>query len=198
MFIAGPAVYLAIDPSPRLLFPSLWAWGLVCLVLLLRDGGFERGRLGGVAGLRREWRPMLARFAVLGSVIVAAMAVFAPDRLCDLPREQPGLWAAIMVGYPLASVYPQEVIFRAFFFRRYAGLFSHRVAMVAASAVSFGYLHIIFGNPIAVAMTLVGGLLFATTYARSRSLLASSVEHSLYGCLVFTVGLGGYFYSGGL
>lgn len=45
-------------------------------------------------------------------------------------------------------------------------------------------------------MSLVGGAFFATRFQRTRSLLTASVEHALYGILVFTIGLGEYFYHG--
>lgn len=196
LFFVGPILYYITNPGPGWMFPALWAWALVCLFILLCDRGFDRHQLWNLRGLKREIRPMLLRFAVLGGLIVVAVVLLAPDRLLSLPRHNPRLWAMIMVGYPLASVYPQEVIFRAFFFRRYAPLFGERGAMLAASAVAFGFVHIIFDNPIAVAMTLVGGVLFSLTYARSRSVLAASVEHALYGCLIFTIGIGAYFYTG--
>lgn len=196
VFLLGPLAYRLLAANQGWLFPALWAWGLTCLVLLLRDPGFDRRQLWNTRALRKELRPMLLRFAVLGALIIAAVALLAPDRLWSLPRHNPRLWLAIMLGYPLASVYPQEVIFRAFYFRRYAPLFRPLAAMIGASALAFGYLHIIFGNAIAVAMTIIGGVLFSITYARSRSVLAASVEHALYGCLVFTVGIGSYFYDG--
>ncbi|MEU4707697.1 hypothetical protein AB0G00_14815 [Nocardia salmonicida] len=40
------------------------------------------------------------------------------------------------------------------------------------------------------------GVLFATRYQRTRSLLTTSVEHALYGILMFTIGLGDFFYHG--
>lgn len=57
-------------------------------------------------------------------------------------------------------------------------------------------MHIIFRNPVAPLLTLPGGYLFATTYTRTRSLLITGIEHALYGDLVFTIGLGIYFYKG--
>ena len=51
-------------------------------------------------------------------------------------------------------------------------------------------------NELAVVLTLVGGWLFARTYLRTRSLLATAVEHAAYGCLLFTVGLGRWFVTG--
>ena len=68
--------------------------------------------------------------------------------------------------------------------------------MVIASAVAFGFVHIVFLNPIAVGLSVVGGVLFALTYLRTRSLLMAAIEHGLYGCLIFTVGLGRYFFHG--
>jgi membrane protease YdiL (CAAX protease family) len=68
--------------------------------------------------------------------------------------------------------------------------------MILASAVAFAFVHIIFRNPIAVSFTLVGGLLFAWRYQQTDSLFTSSLEHALYGCLMFTIGLGDYFYKG--
>jgi hypothetical protein len=57
-------------------------------------------------------------------------------------------------------------------------------------------MHVIFGNGLAMALTLVGGLFFGHTYLRTRSLLACTFEHGLYGCFVFTIGLGRFFYAG--
>ena len=41
---------------------------------------------------------------------------------------------------------------------------------------------------------MLGGWLFARRYQRTRSLLTVSVEHALYGVLIFTIGLGDLFY----
>jgi hypothetical protein len=57
-------------------------------------------------------------------------------------------------------------------------------------------MHIIFGNVIAPLLTIPGGYLFCRTYARTGSLPAAAIEHAVYGDIVFTVGLGVYFYNG--
>jgi membrane protease YdiL (CAAX protease family) len=113
-----------------------------------------------------------------------------------LPRQAPALWIAVMFIYPLLSVWPQEMVYRAFIYNRYAPLFGQKWGYVAVSALAFGYVHMIFLNGIAIAMTAFGGFLFARDYARHKSLLLVCLEHALYGCLVFTVGLGRFFYSG--
>jgi membrane protease YdiL (CAAX protease family) len=194
MFGAGPLLFSIYARGAGWLFPALWLWAAVCLALLLTDGSFEKRRLWNARGLRRELWPMLARFAVLGLGITALVLLLTPREAFGLPRRDPSLWAMIMVFYPLASVYPQGLIFRAFFFHRYARLLRGRWALIGASAVAFAWVHIVFQNVVSIPMTLIGGVLFSLTYERSRSTLAASIEHALYGCLVFTVGLGHYFY----
>jgi membrane protease YdiL (CAAX protease family) len=103
-----------------------------------------------------------------------------------------------MVMYPIASVYPQEVIFRAFFLCRYTAIFGDGWTILLASAATFAYAHILFGNGVAVGLSFLGGLLFAWRYRTTQSLLVSSIEHALYGQLIFTVGLGEFFYHGTL
>lgn len=148
------------------------------------------------ASLRRNLKPIALRFAVLAPIIAGLTWYFLPDSFLSLPRAAPGLWLAVMVIYPLLSVWPQEMIYRAFLYHRYAPLFGQEWGYVAASALAFGYAHMIFLNPLAIAMTAFGGFLFARGYARHKSLLLVCLEHALYGCLIFTVGLGRFFYSG--
>ena len=103
----------------------------------------------------------------------------------------------VMVLYPVLSVVAQELVFRTFFFHRYGPLFRDAkwLAVLTNGAV-FGFGHIIFGNIIAVFGSMVVGFLLAYRYYHTRSFWAVWLEHTLYGCLVFTVGLGGFFFTG--
>jgi CAAX protease family protein len=94
------------------------------------------------------------------------------------------------------AVLPQTLIYRAFIFDRYHSMGLSRNALILMSALAFSWLHIVLRNPLAPLLTLPAGLLFAWRYARTKSLMASAFEHALYGCLIFTVGLGSYFYTG--
>jgi membrane protease YdiL (CAAX protease family) len=98
--------------------------------------------------------------------------------------------------YPILSVYPQGIVYRAFIFERYRELFGPSWAIVLASAVAFAYVHIVFRNPLAIGLTFLGGVLFAYRYLQTGSLFVSSFEHALYGCAIFTIGLGRSFYHG--
>ncbi|MFD4640633.1 CPBP family intramembrane glutamic endopeptidase [Lentzea sp. NPDC058436] len=181
--------FLARGTSP---IPVLLVLGGASVAYLLRSPAFDRRSLwrGEEVGLR----PILTLWAVAAVAATAVVAALFPDRLFELPKEQPLLWLAVMVFYPLLSVYPQELVFRAFLFERYGPAFG--TWTVAASAAAFGFVHIVFGSWVSVVLSAAGGWLFATRYRRTRSLLAASVEHALYGVLVFTVGLGQYFFHG--
>jgi membrane protease YdiL (CAAX protease family) len=176
--------------------PMLWiVTGYACWQLLI-DPRFDRGKLWNIGQLPGRLGAILAVFVVAAFVIWLAVRRFVPDLEWNLIRQKPALWAVVMVAYPVLSVYPQGLLFRAFFFERYAELFPGRWAMILASAVAFAFLHIVFRNWLAVALTFLGGILFAANYAKTGSLEASSFEHALYGCFLFTVGLGQYFYQG--
>jgi uncharacterized protein len=194
----------ALGLLPVSIIPVLVAMGLLCLVVLLRDPSFDRRRLG--LGVWRKGRRTIGGalgriggcFLLGAAGMGAAVAMFDADSLFHLIRTRPEIWAIIMVGYPLLSVYPQEMIFRAFLFHRYGRAFGGRVATICASAIAFGYAHIVLGNILAIGLSLAGGFIFAYTYDRTRSTLMCTIEHALYGCFIFTIGLGTYFYHGSL
>jgi membrane protease YdiL (CAAX protease family) len=170
----------------------------VITALLLRDREFDRASLWRSNALRGHCKELLLSFAVTAALIAVLLAWLDPEKLFWLPRHRPVLWAVVMVAYPVLSVYPQELIYRAFFFHRYRPLFGQGRGMILASATAFGFMHLLFRNWIAVLLTLAGGLVFARRYRASRSLLLTSLEHALYGQWIFTVGLGEYFFAGTL
>jgi uncharacterized protein len=188
LFGAGPLLVLALR-RPGVLFLVLWlgGWATYQASVAMRPAG------GGPAARDAQW--ILWRFLACGMGLTVLTRWLAPGLFLSLPREHPIFWAAIMILYPLLSVWPQEVIFRRFLFYRYAPVFGER-GVVFASAVAFGFAHVIFLNWIAVALTLAGGAIFAGDYAKHRSLWLACLEHGLYGCLIFTLGLGRYFYTG--
>lgn len=116
--------------------------------------------------------------------------------LFRLPRERPGLWLLILLLYPLFSVLPQHFLFRTFFLQRYRPLFGQGPLLLWVNALLFGWAHAFFLNPIAPLLSMIAGLLFADTWLRTRSLRLTCLEHALYGHLIFTTGLGWFFYNG--
>ena len=176
--------------------PLLWMVAGYAWWQLMRDPRFERGRLWSAGALPGKLGWILGVFAVAAALLWLGVRVAKPELEWTLVREHPVLWAVVMVAYPVLSVYPQGVLYRAFFFERYAEMFPGKWAMILASAAAFSFLHIIFRNWLAVGLTLAGGVLFALRYEETDSLATSSFEHAIYGCWLFTVGLGQYFYHG--
>lgn len=183
----------------RWLIPQILLVAAVMLVVLWRDPAFDRRQL---RALPRHWRPCLTRIAlllVLGGAGVLALAVQFPQvDAFAFPRERPGLWLLVLLMYPLVSATAQELVFRVFLFHRYRDLFPDPNAMILASAGVFGLAHAQLGNAVAPLLSCVGGLLFAYTFHKTRSLPLVALEHGLWGDWLFTLGLGVYFYGGHL
>ncbi len=195
MFIAAPAA-LAMFMRPGLLFPAIWLLFAICLVALLLDPSFDRKRLWNSRGVKTHL-PLILSLGLVGAILLTAVLYFtAPGSLFGLIRTRPQLWAIIMVLYPVLSVYPQEVAFRAFFFHRYQRLFGKGAGILVASSLAFGWAHIVMRNGWAIGFSTIGGMLFGLTYLRTRSLAAACLEHGMYGCFLFTIGWGYWFYSG--
>lgn len=194
--IALPILLYAVLPVKYLL-PMIWGAALYCFVIIRVTRGQALDEGWGRAAI--SWanlKPILARFVVLAAAVALLNWLYAPETMFSFVKERPGFWLIVMVAYPLLSVIPQEVIYRSFFFMRYKPLFSRPAVLLVMSAVAFGFVHILFHNWIAPAMCLIGGLLFAQTFHKHRSLLLVSIEHALYGDFIFTIGLGRYFYHG--
>jgi uncharacterized protein len=195
LFVGLPTLYV-FDGIPFPMIPALLLVTIGCTVLLLRDRHFDRKQLWNRAPVVAALKRIVPVFVVSAVVIGIGVAFLEPERLFEILKRNPVLWVTIMIFYPLFSVYPQELVYRTFMFHRYRAIFPNRWLMIAMSAFAFGYMHIVFENALAVIMTLLGGTLFAWTYAHSRSTLLVCIEHSLYGCFIFTIGLGWYFYGG--
>jgi uncharacterized protein len=195
LFAVGPA---ALSLGPRwLVLPAILTGGGICLAVLLRDPTFPRRRLLEARAARRGLaRVLLRTVAVCTGILLVALIARGPQGLFLLPRTRPGLWLAVLLLYPLLSAYPQEIIFRTFFFHRYGELFSRPAMAIAANAVLFGWAHVMVHNLTAVLLTIAGGLLFASSYHRYRSTLLVAIEHALYGDFVFSAGIRGMFVNG--
>lgn len=181
--------------------PLVWVLQPVLLAIvlfLLWDRTFlMRRELSQGFPWREAWL-ILAKFLVLGGAIALVTATVFPERFLGFPKYRTELWLLVMALYPLLSVIAQELVYRTFFFHRYGALLEAVpvVLVILLNGVLFGVGHVMFGNWIAIGGTAVVGVLLAYRYARTRSFWAVWFEHSLYGCLVFTVGLGQFFFTG--
>jgi uncharacterized protein len=195
LFFVGPT-FFAYTRHRVPAIPALWALAAYCLFVLLRDPDFDRRRLWSAAGLREYLPAILSLLAIVLVIGITLVLRYAPKTFLSLPRSNPILWGLVTVLYPVLSVYPQGIVYRLFIFERYRILFGATWVMVLASAAAFAYVHIVFRNSLAVGLTFLAGLLFAFRYVETGSLVVTSFEHALYGCAIFTIGLGRWFYHG--
>ncbi|BFN36911.1 CPBP family intramembrane glutamic endopeptidase [Fidelibacter multiformis] len=199
LFIFIPVMLIFINHiAGRLIIPVLLITSFIVFKQLQKDPAFDRHSLWKGRLNKKEIKGIIYRF-IPGALLVGVLTYFfLPDHFLAFPKEVPGFWILVMILYPLISVYPQEVIFRTYIFHRYQSVFSGKHEMITASAVAFGMYHLFFCNWIAPVLSFAGGFLFASTYARSRSTAAVVLEHALWGDLIFTIGLGMYFYGGNI
>lgn len=210
LFVAMPTALTFLVPlrlMAAVLFPTLFLSLILCLIVLLRDPTFDRKQLWNFQGVKRGIAGVLIRLAIFGPIVALAVWLFFPENFLSFPLNRTKVWMIVMTLYPLLSVYPQEAIYRAFFFHRYERLLggnheqpstSRSFAPAIASAAAFGYMHILFRNEIAVLLTFVGGVYFALGYQRHRSTALAWIDHALWGCFAFTIGLGQFFFLGGI
>jgi len=148
----------------------------------------------------------LALFSLIAAGIIHTLVMeLAPWAYLSLPTQRRELWIMIMALYPFLSALPQELLFRALFFERYGVLFGWRgdgapmpwLAILLNSLI-FGLAHLFYWNWVAVGLTAAGGLAFAYAYTRMRSFPLAFAMHIVAGQLIFTLGLGLFFYHGAI
>jgi membrane protease YdiL (CAAX protease family) len=69
-------------------------------------------------------------------------------------------------------------------------LFQNEALFLFFNATLFSLAHLFFRNALVMFITFLGGLLFALTYKKTKSTLLVTIEHAIYGCWLFTVGMG--------
>ncbi|MBO6606743.1 type II CAAX endopeptidase family protein [Psychroserpens sp.] len=147
-----------------------------------------------IVGPDLNWKRFFKRILVqlFGIVILTTLYVwfFDKDQLFIVLLNKPLLWLMILFIYSFFSVYPQELIYRTFFFSRYNSVFKDPRLLMFINAIVFSLGHIFFRNALVMVLTFVGGLLFAFTFQKTKSTLLVTVEHAIYGSWLFTVGMG--------
>jgi len=199
LFVVTPLV-MAFLLSPAAIWAGIAAMLAVAIALLWLTPSFRWRSL-----LARPFVPhwgLFAGFVLLTSISAIALVLWLrPGTLFFLPRYNQDLWLLILCFYPFGSALPQELIFRALFFERYGGLFADQRVAVTVNAGVFSLAHLFFWNWPAVLLTALGGAVFALAYRGGGAFGAGSfgfafLLHALAGQILFTTGLGIFFYHG--
>lgn len=198
LFVVLPLALFFVPVIPQgALFGILWGLGIYAIYQLSRQPDFSWRKLWqGDGWQRRDQLQALYIFLGLALLISVFTYIMVPERFLGFPKERPQLWLMVMVLYPVLSVLPQELMFRSFFYVRYQNILPGFWVMLGTNAFLFGLTHIMFKNWVAPLFCLIGGLIFAAHYQQHRSLKWVVIEHAIYGCFIFTIGLGWYFYHG--
>jgi membrane protease YdiL (CAAX protease family) len=198
LFVAAPIVLHRIVQGERIpIFAALVPVLLFAIVMLIVDPTFQ---------LRREltrrisWRNGLSIavvFTLAGGFATWWVKTHHPDWFLEFPTNRPETYKRIMVLYPLFSVAAQELVYRTFYFHRYGPVFGEQAWLaVVVNGILFGFAHIVVASEFAIVATALGGLILAARYAQTRSFWGVFVEHTIWGWLIFTIGLGRYFFTG--
>jgi membrane protease YdiL (CAAX protease family) len=198
LYVAAPfSVDQAVHREGVPVFIALLPVLAVILMFLSVDRRFSLRRELTRGFSLRQLFYILLTFAVGGGIVATYVAQYHPELFLEFPRNRPETYTRIMLLYPLMSVLVQELVYRTFFFHRYGLLLGKWWwAAILLNGVLFGLGHIVIGTPLAIYGTMATGALFAWRYAMTRSFWAVFIEHTLWGALVFTVGLGRYFFTG--
>ncbi|MDE0111027.1 MAG: CPBP family intramembrane metalloprotease [Albidovulum sp.] len=194
LFLAAP-VFLAVFLPPSAMIPALFSVTILGTILLHRTPGFRWRDLA--RGWNRiDWK-VVAAFAIATTVVSAGILMaLLPYRWLAVLRMNPWMWLAIIGLYPFLSALPQEIVFRALFFRRYGPILPPARAALALNAAVFSLAHLLYWNWIVATLTFAGGLVFAWAYEVRGSFPLAAVLHAVAGNILFTVGIGAFFYTG--
>lgn len=192
MFLFLPILFILKILPLYSIVPVLW---VVSIYVVYRLKKFKAGKLFKKVK-RKALKRVLKRFSIIAFILIFFTYIFHEERLFTFMFEKPMTYLFVILIYPVLSVIPQELIFRKYFFYRYKSTLFPK-AMLVFNSFIFGFVHIIFQNPIAVVFSVIGGYMFARTYTKTNSFTLVCIEHSLYGNLLFTIGLGDFFYHNG-
>ncbi|AXT58651.1 CPBP family intramembrane metalloprotease [Aquimarina sp. MMG015] len=188
LFVLLPVSFLFTYPTP--IKVGLTVAGFVYILIHLRKSKLLKIKFPDKTFWKPFWKETVVKLAII--VVVTSLYVFwvAPDKLFSVLIKKPMLWGVILIVYTFLSVWPQEVIYRTFFYDRYENLIKNKWLFIFLNAILFSLAHIFLRSFLVQLLTFLGGLLFAFTYQRTKSTTLVSIEHAIYGNWLFTVGMG--------
>ncbi len=190
----GVPLYIYFDPEfihpSAIVLPVL----VVIFIYLYRLPKFKFKELIQLKLNKKIMLKHLLIFAIISSLLILLVFVFDRENLFNLPMANPRIWILLCIFYPIFSAYGQEIIYRTFIFYRYRLIFKSKLTFVLVSSIAFSFVHIVYYSHISIILTLILGLYLTYTYLKTKSVLFTSILHGFYGNLVFTIGLGSYFW----
>jgi len=75
---------------------------------------------------RSFWNETLITFAIIAVITTIYVWLLQPASLFYVPLNKPGLFVIILFVYTFLSVWPQEIVYRTFYVKRYEHLFKSK------------------------------------------------------------------------
>ena len=164
--------------------------GFIYIIFVLLKVEKEQFKIASNLNWKRFWKQTLVKLLIIICLTTLFVWITNKEALFNVLIIKPKLWIVILFIYSLFSVYPQELVYRTFFFKRYEGLFKSSNQLIFLNAIVFSLGHIFFKNILVIILTFLGGLLFALSFKKTKSTVLVSIEHAIYGSWLFTVGMG--------
>lgn len=136
------------------------------------------------------WLTTIIKFITIAVATTVLVYLTDTKALFQVVLQKPKHWLLFVFIYSVFSVYPQELIYRTFFFERYTQIFKTKAFLIFINAILFALAHLFFRSTLVLVITFIGGVLFGITYLKTKSTVLVSIEHAIYGSWLFTVGMG--------
>ncbi|WP_431157552.1 CPBP family intramembrane glutamic endopeptidase [Winogradskyella poriferorum] len=189
LFILVPII-MAISSVPIAIKMAMGSAGFVYVIWVLLKVEKKKFKVSKTIKWPEFWKQTLIKFVLIVLITTTYMILVDPINLFVVILNKPMVWVVILFIYSFFSVYPQELIYRTFFFQRYEAIIKSKKLLVYINAIVFALAHLFFRNTLVIFLTFIGGVIFAYTYTKTESTLLVSIEHAIYGCWLFTVGMG--------
>lgn len=164
---------------------------LFFLFLLLKDPEFDRAILTRFD--RKFLKGSITRLIIITILLVWFTYWIFPLLFFQYPLNNFKSYLLTFFLYPVASVLPQEIIYRVYFFHRYKSIVPEKSLLMLSNAIIFGLTHLIYDNWVAPVATFLASWIFIYNYYKTKSFLLVSLEHYFYGLVMFTIGFGYFF-----
>ncbi len=188
IFLILPSVIFFLDSSV-IVFLTLYLVFTSSLVILYFDKSFS------FTSLRKkvDWKFIIRFSLIFFSLSFFYVILVDKDLLFIFPKTNFELWLLVILIYPFLSVIPQEIVYRVFFFQRYFPNERSFYFLTLLNMIVFSYGHIVFNNVHAILITAIVSPIFTYAYLK-KSFFTCIVLHALGGQIIFTLGLGKYFF----
>ena len=134
-----------------------------------------------------EWRLMVGCSAAFALIAFTVTSLYWPSQLFSAPPEI----AVMLIGFPILTALPMELVYRALFFRRYGHLIQGETAAIilGAAATSLGYA-VLSGNIGGVIFGIALGGVLGWAYLKTGNFAVSVVLHWAAAAALYLIGPG--------